>query len=154
MDPCLLLPEPLYLNLCDPNLESGQVPSHAHRIQYHYSTDELVSESQSSLGSLSEYLDDAPLDSALPFLQSEVVIALGWQDLVHEVVPGAQGKVKKATLVVGGAKFHRMLVVYGVHARVENGFPCLNYKFSPSEIFRQIIQRLFRLSSTNTDFLS
>jgi hypothetical protein len=78
LDPCLLLPKPLYLCLRDPDLEPGQVPSHAHRIQYHYSTDELVSESQSPLCSLPQYLDDAPLDSALPFLQSEVVIALGW----------------------------------------------------------------------------
>ncbi len=54
---------------------------------------------------------------------------------MYEVVPGAQGKVKEATGVVGAAKFHRMLLVYGVHSRVENGFPCPNYKFPPPEIF-------------------
>lgn len=84
-----------------------------------------MSESQTPLGSLPEGLDDAPLDSALPFLLGEVVVALGGQDLVHEVVPGAQREVEEATAVVGAAKFHRMLRVYGVHARVENGFPCL-----------------------------
>lgn len=39
LDPCLLLPERLYLCLRDSDLEPRQVPPNAHRIQYHYSTD-------------------------------------------------------------------------------------------------------------------
>lgn len=113
-----------------------------------------MSESQSPLSSLPEHLDDAPLDSALPLLLGEVVIALSWQDLVHKVVPGFQRKVKEATGVVGAAKFHRMLVVYGVHARVKYGFPCLNYQLPPPKILCQIIQRLLRISPTDYDLLS
>ena len=132
--PRLLLPEPLDLCLRDPDLEPGQVPPHAHRIQHHDSTDKGVSEGQSPLGSLPEDLEDAPLDCALPFLLGEAVFPLGGQDLVHDVVPGGQREVEEATAVVGATKFHRMLIVYGVHARVEDGFPCLKYKFSPPEI--------------------
>ena len=106
------------------------------------------------MGSLPEDINDAPLDGALPFLLSEEVVALGGQDLVHEVVSGAQREVEEATAVVGAAKFHRMLRVYGVHARVKNGFPCLNYQFPPPEIFRQIIQRLIRFPPTDNNFLS
>jgi hypothetical protein len=64
----------------------------------------------------------------------EAVVALRGQHLVHEVVPGGQCEVQEATAVVGATKLHRMMLVYGVHARVEDGFPCLKYKFSPPEI--------------------
>jgi hypothetical protein len=151
---CLLLPEPLDLCLRDPDLEPRQVPPHAHRIQHHDSTDKRVSKGESPLGSLPEDLEDAPLDCSLPLLLGEVGVALRGQDLMHEVVPGGQRKVEEAAAVVGAAKFHCMLLVYGVHARVKDGFPCLDYKFPPPEIDSQVILRLLRFSPTDNDFLS